>query len=151
MGTEPFPGVKRPGRGADHPPPSSAEVENEFCSPSRPLVACYRVTFTFSHYEYLLGATTVAEAVRGTCYAIWECLKPVYMSIRDSDWIRTADEFYVRADFPNCIGAAEGKHVRMRKPNDNGSQFFSYKNFFSTVLMAVADAVCRFVSAEVGA
>jgi hypothetical protein len=29
MGTWSFPGVKRPGRGADHLPPSSAEVENE--------------------------------------------------------------------------------------------------------------------------
>jgi hypothetical protein len=29
MGTGYFPGVKRPGRGADHPPPSSAEVTNE--------------------------------------------------------------------------------------------------------------------------
>jgi hypothetical protein len=29
MGTGSFPGVKRPGRGADHPPPSSAEVEKE--------------------------------------------------------------------------------------------------------------------------
>jgi hypothetical protein len=29
MGTGSFPGVKRPGRGAEHPPPSSAEVENE--------------------------------------------------------------------------------------------------------------------------
>jgi hypothetical protein len=29
MGTGYFPGVKRPGRGADHPPPPSAEVENE--------------------------------------------------------------------------------------------------------------------------
>jgi hypothetical protein len=27
MGTGSFPGVKRPGRGADHPPPPSAEVE----------------------------------------------------------------------------------------------------------------------------
>ena len=27
MGTGSFPGVKRPGRGVDHPPPSSAEVE----------------------------------------------------------------------------------------------------------------------------
>jgi hypothetical protein len=26
MGTGSFPGVKLPGRGADHPPPSSAEV-----------------------------------------------------------------------------------------------------------------------------
>jgi hypothetical protein len=29
MGTVSFPGVKRPGRGADHPPPHSAEVQNE--------------------------------------------------------------------------------------------------------------------------
>jgi hypothetical protein len=29
MGTGCFPGVKRPGRGADHPPPSSAEVKKE--------------------------------------------------------------------------------------------------------------------------
>jgi hypothetical protein len=29
IGTESFLGVKRPGRDADHPPPSSAEVMNE--------------------------------------------------------------------------------------------------------------------------
>jgi hypothetical protein len=29
MGTVSFPGVKRPGRGAAHTPPPSAEVENE--------------------------------------------------------------------------------------------------------------------------
>jgi hypothetical protein len=29
MGTRSFPGVKRPGRDADHPPPPNAEVENE--------------------------------------------------------------------------------------------------------------------------
>jgi hypothetical protein len=29
MGTGSFPGVKRPGREADHPPPSSAEVTTE--------------------------------------------------------------------------------------------------------------------------
>ena len=38
MGTGSFPGVKRPGRGVDHPPPSSAEVEGRvelyLCSPS---------------------------------------------------------------------------------------------------------------------
>jgi hypothetical protein len=29
MGTGSFPGVKQPGGGSDHPPPPSAEVENE--------------------------------------------------------------------------------------------------------------------------
>ena len=74
------------------------------------------------------------------------------MSARDkNDWIRTADEFYERTNFPNCIGAVDGKHIRIRKPNESGSQFFSYKNFSSTVLVAVADADCCFISVEVGA
>jgi hypothetical protein len=38
MGTGYFPGVKRPGRGADHPQPSSAEVENEKSYTSTPPV-----------------------------------------------------------------------------------------------------------------
>jgi hypothetical protein len=29
VGTGSFPGVKRPGRGADNPPPSSSEVKKE--------------------------------------------------------------------------------------------------------------------------
>jgi hypothetical protein len=40
MGTVSFPGVKRPGRGIDHPPPSSAEVKEKvelyLYSPSGP-------------------------------------------------------------------------------------------------------------------
>jgi hypothetical protein len=40
MGTGSFPGLKRPGRGVDHPPPSSAKVkervEQYFYSPSGP-------------------------------------------------------------------------------------------------------------------
>jgi hypothetical protein len=69
------------------------------------------------------------------------------MSARDeNDWIRTANEFYKRTNFLNCIGAVDGKHIRMKKPNDSGSQFVNYKNFFSTVLMAVADADDCFTS-----
>jgi len=74
------------------------------------------------------------------------------MSARDKNgWIRTADVFYERTTFPNCIGAVDGKHIRIRKPNDSGIQCFSYKNFFSTVLMAVADADYCFLSVEFGA
>jgi hypothetical protein len=44
MGTWSFPGVKRPGRGADHPPSSSAEVKKEYSYTSTPplgLRVCY--------------------------------------------------------------------------------------------------------------
>jgi hypothetical protein len=74
------------------------------------------------------------------------------MSGRDkSDWIRTADVFYERTLSQNCIGAVDGKHIRTRKPSESGSQFFSYKNFFSTILVTVADAGYHFISLDVGA
>ena len=74
------------------------------------------------------------------------------MSARDkNDLIRTADEFYERTNSPNCVGAADGKHVRMRKSKESGSQFFNYKHFFSAVFMAVADAGYCFISLEFGA
>jgi len=50
MGTVSFPGVKRTGRGVDHPPQSSAEVKERVeLLPLLPLwafVACCRVNFT---------------------------------------------------------------------------------------------------------
>jgi hypothetical protein len=51
MGTEDFPGVKPPERGADHPPPPSTEVENEYSCTSTLLlgplwpVIGWRLTF----------------------------------------------------------------------------------------------------------
>jgi hypothetical protein len=52
MGTGSFPVVKRPGRGVDHPPPSSAEVNERvelyLYSPSGLFMACSRVSFTLT-------------------------------------------------------------------------------------------------------
>ena len=74
------------------------------------------------------------------------------MSAKDkNDWIRTADdEFYERTNFPNGIGAVDGKHITMRKSNVSWISV-NYKNFFSTVLMAVPDADCCFISVDFGA
>jgi hypothetical protein len=55
MGTGSFPVVKRPGRGVDHPPPSSAEVKEKvklYLFPFRTFVACSRVNFTFTSTFY---------------------------------------------------------------------------------------------------
>ena len=65
MGTGSFPGVKRPGRGVDHPTPSGVEVEGRvelyFCSPSG-FVACSRLNFlqdnTFKYFRLLHDCLT---------------------------------------------------------------------------------------------
>jgi len=69
----------------------------------------------------------------------------------EKDWLRTGDEFCERTNFPNCLGAVDGKHTRVCKPDDSGSLFFNYKNLFSKVLTALVDAGYCFISIYVGA
>jgi hypothetical protein len=69
----------------------------------------------------------------------------------EEDWLSIADEFNHRTDFPNCIRAVDGKHIGMCKPDGSDSEFFNYKSYFSTVLMALVDADYKFIAIEVGA
>lgn len=61
-----------------------------------------------------------------------------------------ASEFEKNANFPHCIGAVDGKHVRIMCPIRSGSMFFNYKEYYSLVLMAVADSKYRFLYVNVG-
>ena len=66
-------------------------------------------------------------------------------------WLDIANQFYVKTNFPNCVGAIDGKHVRCINPRAAESNFLNYKKFFSVVLMAVADANLHLVAINVGA
>ncbi|XP_066443030.1 uncharacterized protein [Eleutherodactylus coqui] len=104
------------------------------------------------HLQFRVGKSTITEIVRCTCSAIWQKLQPIVMpSPTEDTWQRVAAGFQAVAKFPNCIGAVDGKHVRVLQPAHSGSKFYNYKKFFSIVLMAVADAHCKFVCIDVGA
>ena len=67
------------------------------------------------------------------------------------EWHTIADDFFMRWNFPNCIGAIDGKHVMIQCPVNSGSLFYNYKSYFSIVLLAVASADYRFVMVDIGA
>ncbi|XP_008178456.1 protein ALP1-like [Acyrthosiphon pisum] len=71
--------------------------------------------------------------------------------ITKDKWLEIADVFYLKTNFPNCLGAIDGKHIRCKNPKNSGSLFFNYKKYFSVVLMAVVDANLQFITIDVGA
>lgn len=62
-----------------------------------------------------------------------------------------ASEYYEKTQFPHCIGAVDGKHIRCANPKNSGSIFFNYKKYFSIVLMAIVNSEYCFISIYVGA
>lgn len=98
-----------------------------------------------------MGKTTVAEIVAETVVAIWEELQPIHMPVPSEENLRSvAEDFLSIWNFPNCVGAIDGKHVPIRCPSNSGSMFFNYKKFFSVILQGVSDANYRFTNIDVG-
>ena len=78
MGTGSFPGVKRPGRGVDHPPPSGAEVEGRVelyiyspCEPSWPLLGWpLPLTFTGNPCTFMIISRSIPVRMRNVSHRI---------------------------------------------------------------------------------
>lgn len=108
-------------------------------------------TFRSLAFEFRLGRSTVSAVIRETSNVMWSSLKDRFMlDPTTEDWIKIANDFKNRTNFPNCIGTLDGKHVRLVKPAHSASQFYNYKNFISIVLLGLVDANYCFISIDVG-
>ncbi|XP_050546071.1 putative nuclease HARBI1 [Daktulosphaira vitifoliae] len=98
-----------------------------------------------------MGVSTIRNIIRETCEILWSELQPVEMAVPSTaDWLIIADGFYKKTQFPNCVGAVDGKHVRIECPKKSGTLYFKYKIFYSIVLLAVCDANYCFRIIDVG-
>jgi len=68
----------------------------------------------------------------------------------ECEWIHVGNGFERKWDFPNCLGAGDGKHVKITPPTGSGSFYWNYKGFNSLVLMSVANANYEFLYCDVG-
>lgn len=103
------------------------------------------------HYRYRIGISTACKVVRRVCCAIWDMMKvECFPQLDEEEWLKIAAGFEKHAHFPHCIGAVDGKHVRIIRPEHSGSMFFNYKTYFSIVILAVADANYCFRYVDIG-
>lgn len=102
-------------------------------------------------FTYRIGRSTVSEIVEDVCDAIWKNLQPIVMPEPNTDiWKASESVFKTKWNFPHCVAAIDGKHVRIKAPPAQGSKFFNYKKYHSIVLLALVDGNKRFLSVDVG-
>lgn len=130
------------------------------------LVICNQLFFNVNRFRYLatgdslktisfsyrLGHSTVYQIVKDTCKVITENLLQETMPVPTEEmWKAVAIGFNEMWNFPNCVGALDGKHITIQAPSNSGSLYFNYKKNFSIVLLALVDANCNFLVVDVGA
>ncbi|XP_034232770.1 protein ALP1-like [Thrips palmi] len=108
-------------------------------------------SFQSLEYLFLVSESSIFNIVFETSTVVWNVLQPlVFEKFSEDMWLQKAAEFEALWNVPHCVGAADGKHVRIRAPPHSGSKFYNYKSFFSTILMAVCDAKMKLLVVDVG-
>ncbi|KAK4886741.1 hypothetical protein RN001_003012 [Aquatica leii] len=104
-------------------------------------------------WTYHMGHSTVHKIIKNTAEAIWNALSSNYLKNPSTkeEWLKIAQGFHNKWNFPNCIGALDGKHIQIQAPAKSGSRFFNYKKTFSIVLLACCDADYLFTLIDIGA
>lgn len=109
-------------------------------------------TFKSLEYHFRMSRTTISAIVVETCEAIYQLVGKTYLKTpsTESEWVSVAKRFESCWNFPNGLGAIDGKRIIIQQPCKSGSHYYDYKGHHSIILMAVFDADYRCLWADVG-
>ena len=75
---------------------------------------------------------------------------PTYMNVptKEHDWVQICNPKFERWNFPNCVTAADGKHI-VSKLSNCGSMCYNYKRFLKIISLAMVDCDYKFLAVDV--
>ena len=123
-----------------------------------PLSACLgaflgcRRSYAALAVSFRLGISTIRYIIEEVCEAIWKTRAPLHKPLPITELLlATSKEFYLKWNFPNCVGSIDGKHIWLKCPSNSGSIYYNYRHYYSIVLQGLADARYRYIAIDVGA
>jgi len=103
-------------------------------------------------FAHRIGESTAYKIIKETCAVTMKVLGPIYLKPpKEEDWKKITAGFWNCWNFPNCLGAIDGKHFLIKAPPNSGSSYFNYKKTFSVVLLAACDHEYKFTIVDCGA
>ena len=103
-------------------------------------------------YGFRVAHNTISKVIRQVCEAILAeyAEEMVPCPTTTEQWMEVSKVFSERWNFHHCLGALDGKHIKIKCPKRGGSKYYNYKGFHSVILMALVDADYRFIWVDVG-
>ena len=95
-------------------------------------------SYTSLQYQFRINKGTLSILIPKVCNTIATyCLEYIAWPSTAEKWGEIAAEFYQHAKLLNCIGAIDGKHVRIVHPWCSGSDYYNHKGFYSIALITI--------------
>ena len=71
-------------------------------------------SFRSLHFQFRISRPAISYTVTEVCQAIPKKLGPSYLKVPSSEQERL--QFEEKWNFPNCLGAIDGKHITLQPP-----------------------------------
>ena len=109
-------------------------------------------SFRSLEFQFRIGRKTISSIILDVTKAIVKELSSDYLSTptTTAKWLEISQKFLLRWNFPNGIGAIDGKHIVIEQPSNSGSHYRNYKGTDSVILMGMIGPEYEFLYADVG-
>ena len=96
-------------------------------------------SFRSLEFIYRVRRRSISRIVMEVANAVITEMQKTYLKTpsNENEWIEISEKFFQRWNFPNLIGAIDGKHIVLEQPKQPGSHYRNYKRTDSIILMVV--------------
>ena len=89
-------------------------------------------SFHSLEFQFRMSRVTISKIIIEVCQALYEVMAPIYLCTpkTQEEWLKLSEKFEVQWNFPNALGAVDGKRILLQQPQNSGSHYHDYKGMF---------------------